>query len=877
VARQISDAWHIEVTAPDGAVLIAPGGTLFVPPASGRGWWCFEPGTTPRMLGPRVPAPGWQKALNRVPARTAGGCVVEQLPAGLLMRPAESPEQTTEDLCFAMPVHLVRPTVLIGTASAQDVAADEVAAVLAALPSAERSRVRLAPGGARDPLPLAQSVADMLDMELEVLSGMPLFPGHGLPGESARPTVLGRHGRPTWQPFVSAVTCVPATADGKRPAPRLAHSYRPFPGQGSFERGVLQLTDRWEVAVTRAGLAVGQRGGPRPPLAALPVDPDTLTLEVGVQGRAMDSSVFPALSKLLAGLDARVRARTTLLVRCTLTGGEGELRRLATEYGVPGIRYVTARSEGPAALRGRPPTPSPQAPASAEPGRGQRTAAHGAVVPRAGRGAASVAAPEIGRTPSTGEEMSSRVSGEVASPGQHDPEVRRQASGTPQAAAAVAPGGPRAEGGPSSLVATENGTVSTRETHASETDPQESPTKQKSSVPARTAPTASVSAPPAAPDMPTAPRMPSASRTRPTSPRMPEGPASPLPGAGSVAVRGDGAATAAVTSRESPSPAEPSLHEPVDEAEPENGASDGGKETDRGPQPAPAPTREEPVASPPDGPPPAALLSTREPARPSAPPAPSMNPATPQLLPGHVSSDAERAAFRELATGSWDRHGAAISRLLTRMPALRGHELETARVDLVALHAYLTTEDGPLHHGELARDMRTDEGRLLAYASCLASALRRLPSYRGVTLRGADSAEVGRPPGTLLWDRGPVSSLALSSVRPEGAPVRYAIWSVTGRSVRQLLHQPKASPEAYEEVVFAPGTGFRVLGEQSVRDDSVILLRELPGAAAAWMDGAQELSLLDRKALTRLQKALEQGFPDEPGPDWPERCVGPIG
>ncbi|MFD3827367.1 hypothetical protein [Streptomyces sp. NPDC058625] len=42
-----------EAIAPDGAVLITPGGTLFVqqPSTPGGGWWCFEPGTVPRPRG----------------------------------------------------------------------------------------------------------------------------------------------------------------------------------------------------------------------------------------------------------------------------------------------------------------------------------------------------------------------------------------------------------------------------------------------------------------------------------------------------------------------------------------------------------------------------------------------------------------------------------------------------------------------------------------------------------------------------------------------------------------------------------------------------------------------------------------------------------
>jgi hypothetical protein len=212
------------------------------------------------------------------------------------------------------------------------------------------------------------------------------------------------------------------------------------------------------------------------------------------------------------------------------------------------------------------------------------------------------------------------------------------------------------------------------------------------------------------------------------------------------------------------------------------------------------------------------------------------------------------------------------------MPALRGHELEAARTDLIAAHAYLTTEEGPLHHRELVRDLRTGEGRLLPYAGCLASALRRLPSYRGVALRCGDAAGPALEVGSLLQEPGPVSALARPSAPEAGAFVRYAIWSVTGRKIRQLLDAPAGSPDAYEEIVFVPGTGFRVLGIRAVSaGSSVVLLRELPGNATAYMDGAQELSGLDLKALAHLEEALAKDLPAGEGRSWPERCTGAVG
>ncbi|MER7490956.1 hypothetical protein ABTY20_34780, partial [Streptomyces sp. NPDC126497] len=344
VARRIADAWELEVTAPDGAVLITPGGTLFVHGDSGpgRAWWRFAPGAEPRRAGRRAPAPVWEEALDGVPVRTAGGCVVDRVPAGVVIRPAGAPGPAPDDLCFSVPVDFERLTVLVGAPQAEDVAADEVAAVLEGLPEAERARARLAPGGRRDLLRLGQSVADLLGTEVEVLTGLPLLDDHAPPGTPPRPTLVGLDGRPSWRPFVSSVVCGPVDSEGRAPVPRPVELHPPDWILGGGERGTVRLTDRWQATVTRAGLALWTPDGPRPGPLGPAVDPEVCAVELGMPGQPLDDSLLPALSRLVRGLETDVRSRTTLLVRGRLLAGDGALRRLAADHGIPGIRYVTA-------------------------------------------------------------------------------------------------------------------------------------------------------------------------------------------------------------------------------------------------------------------------------------------------------------------------------------------------------------------------------------------------------------------------------------------------------------------------------------------------------------------------------------------------------
>ncbi|WP_328583770.1 hypothetical protein [Streptomyces sp. NBC_00370] len=723
-ARRIADAWELEVFAPDGVVLITPGGTLFVDGGSrpDGAWWRFAPGETPRKLGPRAPAPAWQDAVGRVPQRTTGGCVVEQIPAGVLIRPADAPAPRPDDLCFAIPLDTEHATVLVGAPQAEDVAADEVAAVLTALPAEHRSRARLAPGGRRDLLRLGHAVADLLDGTVEVLTGLPLLADHAPPGAVPRPSLIGFDGEPSWQPYVTSVACLPTDTQGRTPVPRLLGSHPPAWLPGGTEPGTVRLTDRWQATVTRSGLALWARGGPRPPLAGAAVDPETCAIELGFPGQPLDASLLPALSRLLTGLGATARARTTLLVRGRIVGGEGELRRLAAEHGVRGIRYVTA---------GRPggPVPSWPAPRRRGPAPGLPASAPAPALP----------------------------------PGAVPPPVVRAPAELPPAAAR-----PPAVSGPVGTGA--------------------------------------------------APRTEPGRRPVPTNALT-----SSVPPAGDAAAGGT-----LVRTSSSAAPPTP------------------------GGQPGPVEPESTAVTAP--------FLP---------------------VLPGHVSDAAERAAFREFAGDGWDRHAAAVSRLLSRMPVLRGRELEAVRTDLVAVHAYLTAEKGPLHHRELVDDLRAGEGRLLPYAGCVTSALRTLPSYRGVVLRGggaADSPEPEPETGALLQDPAPVSGLVLGPALAGGTPVRYAILSATGRKVRRLTEPADTAPDTNDEIVFAPGTGFRVLGSWTPpAGPSVVLLRELPAHATAYMDGTQELSQRDLRARTQLKDALAAGLPGGEGAGWPERCVGPVG
>ncbi|KPI13698.1 hypothetical protein OK074_8725, partial [Actinobacteria bacterium OK074] len=248
----------------------------------------------------------------------------------------------------------------------------------------------------------------------------------------------------------------------------------------------------------------------------------------------------------------------------------------------------------------------------------------------------------------------------------------------------------------------------------------------------------------------------------------------------------------------------------------------------------------------------------------------AQRPRTPVLLsPRHRSTAPERDVLRTLLGSAWGPHDAAVGRAFAGTSLLGGAESAAAHADLVAVRAYLHSREGPLNHGELARALRSGERErsALSYAACLVSGLGRLAAYRGAVLRGSTGRRATPPrPGQVVRDPAPVSGLPVGAAAAAEVPgAAYAIWSITGRQVDPLL-------ASGEEVVFAPGSAFRVLDVRSGDGGPLVLLRQLPHTETA----AATLEDADETALTQLDQALA-GLPAPGSAAWPARCAGPVG
>ncbi|MGW3569725.1 hypothetical protein ACWDSL_38685 [Streptomyces sp. NPDC000941] len=901
VARRIADAWELEVIAPDGVALVVPGGSLFVPERrSGRGgerggerggWWRFAPGAEPVRIGSRQPAPAWQPAVEHLPVGTSGGYAVEQIPAGVLVRSRDANPPRPDDLCYAVPADPRGPTVLLGAPQDEDVPAGDLTELLTALPEAVRPRVRLAPGGPRDILRTSQSVADSLGVELVVRTGMPLM-SYGSPTEpgTVRSVLVGADGAPRWQSFVDAVVCAPAREGETAPSPRLLRWSPPVPGRGSAEHGAIRLSDRWRVTVTRAGLWITDTESEPPPATTRAVDPEGPAIELGHPGQPIDATLYPVLAKLLGGLGADVCGRARLFVLGTCADGGRELRRAAAEHGLRTLRFGAGLA--PARPEARRPAPAESAQAPTEPGPAPVASAPAAEAepePDHERDPMSLGTLPEATPPETTEDprpvlpltrpsMVSTASAPVAAPAAHDTSA---VPGEP-AASAASGAGAGAGPGPESSRLRAGGPGPSRPPGSGRARDPERPEPPGAGGPLRTgsgtppppmeldamlALLRSQSPPDGAGDGDSAPSASPLTR-RPAQPGTPV--SRPSQGQAPQATRNTPATPATRTPPASPESSEPPalVEPPAAPVPPAAPRSTTVSQSTQAPPSTTAPGPTTPAAPEPPAPEPPAARTPSVPLRP-LPPVP--------FLPGHVSTEAERTAFRALADAVWERHSAAVTRALTRMPALRGPEQEAARIDLIALHMYLDISYGPdapdapdtpaapLSHAALARGMRTGDERLLPYAACVASALRRLPSYRGLACSRTHEADGGLVPGTLLRDPAPVCALPPAAGAPHPAGAQYVIWSVTARRTRQLTGRPGSAPGG-DEVVFAPGTLLRVLDVRETDGAPLVLLREVPTtasspSAAGAVPQDARLDDHDRAALDRLDEALRRHRP----------------
>ncbi|MEY9932107.1 hypothetical protein ABH926_006756 [Catenulispora sp. GP43] len=274
-----------------------------------------------------------------------------------------------------------------------------------------------------------------------------------------------------------------------------------------------------------------------------------------------------------------------------------------------------------------------------------------------------------------------------------------------------------------------------------------------------------------------------------------------------------------------------------------------------------------------------------EPVRPQTPPPAPRPPAAPRsgarvqpvpspettAVPPARSLDLERQWLRRNLAGQYDATAGSVARILSEFPGLRAGGAPTADVlvDLVAVQLYLSGHTR--RFDDLVRSGAG--GPHVPLARCIASGLRRLPSHRGPVLMRAELTErdvrwYGGRKVVTEWAFAP--GVTGGRLRLPGA-VEVLIWSMTARRTHLV------APEHPDQVVFLPGTSFKVLSA-TTDDGPRVLLREL-SASEVGADGRVEPGRvpLDDVALTGLAEAGERWRQEEAPDELPEELRGRYG
>ncbi|MDG4809479.1 hypothetical protein O7634_22255 [Micromonospora sp. WMMD1120] len=297
-AAALSRQVQADVYAPDGPVLLVPGGTLYADAG-----WRRSSGAGPSVpAGLRHPRPGWEPEVDTVARHTAGALRARSVPAGLWVhrQTADRAPVPYDDPVYAIPADSERAVVVVGRPG---LAPPDPRAVRTVLDALDPS-VLLAPYGV--PLSLVVDLASDLGgrwgRPVEVATGLPtLDDEHRLVSAAVDPD-----GRDWWIPPVTRLRCAPGRAPTPVTPPAVVAG---LPREGDTHR----LGHGWVVEPTAWGLWV------RPPhardrddLRRRPTDGTRLDILVGLPGETPPPEVRTLLAALVARLTPQQRARTTI-------------------------------------------------------------------------------------------------------------------------------------------------------------------------------------------------------------------------------------------------------------------------------------------------------------------------------------------------------------------------------------------------------------------------------------------------------------------------------------------------------------------------------------------------------------------------------------
>jgi len=809
------------VLAVDGTVRLLSDGGLFVPHHAGAGWLRYLPRRAPAYDSRRFPKPHWEYAVADRPWNPAAGAVVEPIVGGLWLRGAAGAERHWLVDRIAGSIDLL--TAVLGSPGGPPVELpDAVRTWHSVMPSA-RPRLRflqLGPVTLPDGVDsLGQGLADGTGEQVVFYSGVPAWPHGGEGAVSAE--IPNRDGSAAWRPFAAEIVYSPR-AGGAPPPPVLMGVRPPVEGVPATADGVYPYASRTVLEVVQSGLWL------RPPEE--PAGGARVRRLAAAPGRAviLYDRETPESSGLLRELAEDMLRQLGPELREAFRVAPADAPGTALGWGDPdwwamGAEVPDAAGSDPApsaagAAGGRL-EESASGPASARPDAAVATAPPAAAVrpvaepprhsPGGGRLVTTGGPPQSGSEPfahhasATAGELPPPVPDELVSlPGPHPLPDR---SSSPAGQPPMSPDGAAH--------------ASTSPGPDAPTPPDGSPTGQSPTADDPGTELGTLVVPglrrlsPLRPDAPDGePPVPAgAAGPPPAAPGQP--PAAP-PAAPPPAVRG-GAPRIRLESEEAPH-GSPAARTAQDD-------------------------REEPLAAGRRAPEPRTAVRVQ--------PVP---PAAASAVPPERGLERERDWLRKTYSAQFDALSGSVSRVMSESPGLRSVSREQsadALTDLVAVRLYLNDDSG----GVDAAVRSAAVGPHVPLARCVSAGLQRLQSYRGPALM---HAPVG--PEELAWfHEGRLTTewafCTASTVpyRSDAGTADFLIWSMTARRTRLV------APSAAGQVVFVPGTRFKVL-RTDAGERPAVLLREVSSSELT-PDGRLTAGRmpLDEMALTGLSQVAE--------------------
>jgi hypothetical protein len=229
------------------------------------------------------------------------------------------------------------------------------------------------------------------------------------------------------------------------------------------------------------------------------------------------------------------------------------------------------------------------------------------------------------------------------------------------------------------------------------------------------------------------------------------------------------------------------------------------------------------------------------------------------------STPQERQHFRQSLGWRYDAASRYVTRILSERPGLRSVAAgdDGLATDLAAVHVFAASDQSARLEALRAGTAPPADRPFL---SCVVSGLRRLPTLVGPVLRGGPEdpgAAQAYAPGRDVVENGLLFALADPSA-PLPGRVEVLIWSSTARRLDGLVDDAEA-----DQVVFLPGTVFRVLDVDRSSQPHRVFLAELPQNWHGRADDARDGRIRERLRVCAQARPGDRPA-DEPA-DTPSR------